>query len=100
MVDSQKVYELLRKIPEGKVTTYGEVARTIGSKAYRGVGMVVGQNRDIPATPCHRVVRSDGGISGYAFGVDKKVELLKGEGVEIENGKVVDFKDKFYQFSD
>ena len=95
---AQKIYELLRQIPKGKVTSYGEIARKIGSKAYRGVGQIVGQNRDIPNTPCHRVVKSDGGISGYANGVDKKIALLQKEGLQVENGKIVDFENKFYRF--
>ena len=95
-MDAEKIYELLRKIPKGRVTTYGEIAKKLESKAFRAVGKIVGQNRDIPATPCHRVVRADGGISGYAFGVDKKIALLKSEGVGVENGKIVDFAKKFY----
>ncbi len=95
-MDAEKIYELLRKIPKGRVTTYGEIAKKLESKAFRAVGKIVGQNRDIPATPCHRVVRADGGISGYAFGVDKKIALLKSEGVNVENGKIVDFAKKFY----
>lgn len=95
-LEAEKVYELLRKIPKGRVTTYGEIAKKLQSKAYRGVGKIVGQNRDIPNTPCHRVVRADAAISGYAFGVDKKIALLKSEEVDIKNGKIVDFAKKFY----
>lgn len=98
MIDRKKVYELLRKIPKGQVSTYGEIARKMGVRAYRAVGKIVSQNRDIPATPCHRVVRTDGGISGYAFGVDKKIALLKSEGVEVRDGEIVDFEKKFYKF--
>ncbi len=98
MIDKNKVYDLLRKIPKGQVTTYGEIARVLDSKGFRMVGKIVGQNRDIPATPCHRVVRSDGGLGGYAFGLDKKIELLKSEGIEVKNGKITDFSEKFYRF--
>ncbi len=98
MIDRKKVYELLRQIPKGQVSTYGEIARKMGVRAYRAVGKIVSQNRDIPATPCHRVVRTDGGISGYAFGVDKKIALLKSEGVEVRDGEIVDFEKKFYKF--
>lgn len=94
---NEKVYELLRQIPKGSVTTYGEIACKLKTKAFRAVGKIVGQNRDIPATPCHRVVRADGGISGYAFGVNKKIALLKKEGVSVKNGKIVNFKEKFYK---
>lgn len=96
-MDSQKVYDLLSKIPKGKVTTYGEIARKLKTKAYRGIGQIVGANPNAPKVPCHRVVRSDGGISGYAFGVDKKIALLKSEGITVKNGKIVEFADKFFK---
>lgn len=99
MVKSDEVYKLLREIPHGCVTTYGEIAQKIGTKGYRGVGRIVGQNLDIPNTPCHRVVRADGGISGYAHGVDKKIALLKSEGVDVKDGKIVNFAAKFYRFN-
>lgn|SRR3989338_2188552 len=98
MLESKKIYDLLCQIPKGCVTTYGEIARKLGVKAYRAVGKIVGQNDDIPATPCHRVVHSDSSISGYALGVDKKIALLKEEGIEVKNGKIVDFEKKFYRF--
>ncbi len=98
MINPEEVYKLLLKIPKGRVTTYGEIARKLGTKAYRGVGRIVGQNLDIPNTPCHRVVRFDGGISGYAHGVDKKIALLKSENVAVENDKIVDFSQKLYKF--
>ena len=95
-INSAKVYELLKKIPKGKVTTYKEIADQLKTKAYRAVGQIIGQNPNAPKVPCHRVVKSDGSISGYAFGVDKKIALLKSEGVETENGKVVNFEKKFF----
>lgn len=97
MLDAKKVYALLKKIPQGRVTTYGEIAKKLDSKAFRAVGKIVGQNQDIPATPCHRVVCADGKISGYALGVDKKIALLKSEGVNVKNGKIIDFAEKFYE---
>jgi len=98
MIVAQKVYDLLSQIPRGRVTTYGEIARKLESKAFRAVGRLVGKNPDAPKVPCHRVVRADGGISGYAFGVDKKIALLKSEGIAVENDKIVDFERKFYRF--
>ena len=98
MIDSTKIYKLLEAIPRGKVTTYGELANKVGTKAYRAVGKIVGKNPNAPKVPCHRVVRSDGSISGYAFGVDKKISLLSSEGVEVKNGKIVDFANKLYEF--
>ena len=99
MINHEEVYKLLRKIPQGRVTTYGEIARKLDLKAYRAIGKIVGQNRDIPNTPCHRVVRADGGISGYAFGVDKKIAILAKEDIIVKNDKIVDFAKKFYKFN-
>lgn len=82
----QKVYDAVRKIPKGQTMTYAQVAATIGNpKASRAVGNALNKN---PAAfyrggkvPCHRVVRSDGSIGGFAFGVSKKRQLLQQEGV-------------------
>ena len=98
-INSKKLYELLSEIPKGKVTTYGELAKKLKTKAYRAVGQIVGANPNAPKVPCHRVVRSDGGISGYAFGIDKKIALLKSEGVLVKDGKIVDFAKKFYKLT-
>jgi methylated-DNA-[protein]-cysteine S-methyltransferase len=97
-INHQEIYNLLKKIPKGKVTTYGEIANKIGSKAYRLVGQIIGKNPNAPTVPCHRVVKSDGKISGYAFGVDKKIALLKSEGIKIENDKIINFEQKLFKF--
>lgn len=78
---SKKVYDIVRKIPRGKVMTYAEVARAAGRpRASRGVGYWMSKNYD-PKIPCHRVVRSDGTIGNYNRGGSKrKTELLKQEG--------------------
>ena len=94
-------YELLKQIPQGRVTTYKIIAEKLGgrySRAYRAVGQIVGANPNAPQVPCHRVVASNGAISGYAFGIDKKIALLASENVEIENGKVKNFKKIIYEF--
>ncbi len=96
--NAQKIYDLLKKIPKGRVTTYKEIADKIGTKGYRMVGKLVGLNPDAPKVPCHRVVRTDGGVSGYAFGVDKKIALLKSEGVLVKDAKIVDFEKKLFKF--
>jgi len=85
---NEKCYELLKCIPEGKVTTYREMANALGTNAWRAVGTAMAKNHDLIITPCHRVVRSDGSIGQYALGADKKAELLENEGIEISNGKV------------
>lgn len=97
-INSQEIYKLLNRIPKGKVTTYKEIAKQLNSNGYQAIGKIISQNPNAPQTPCHRVVKIDGNISGYAFGVDKKISLLKNEGIEVENNKVVNFEDKLFKF--
>ena len=61
-----KVYEICRKIPEGKVTTYKAIAEAMGTKAYRAVGQALNRNPYAPRVPCHRVVNSKGHLHGFA----------------------------------
>jgi methylated-DNA-[protein]-cysteine S-methyltransferase len=81
---SEKVRAIVAKIPKGKVLTYAEVARRAGSpKAARAVGAIMKTNYN-PDIPCHRVIRSDGGMGGYnRGGISKKAEILKKEGYLI-----------------
>lgn len=97
-INSQKLYELLKQIPKGQVTTYKELAKKLKTKGYRAVGQIVGANPNAPQVPCHRVVRTDGGLGGYAFGIKKKIEILASEGVKIADGKVIDFEKKLHKF--
>jgi methylated-DNA-[protein]-cysteine S-methyltransferase len=85
---NEKCYKILKKVPRGKVTTYGEIARALKTRAYRAVGTAMHNNPYAPKVPCHRVVKSDGRVGGFAFGTTKKIKMLKKEGVEIVNGKV------------
>ena len=94
----QHCLKVLKKIPKGKVTTYKDLANSIGSKAYRAVGRALGKNPQAPKLPCHRVVNSDGKIGGYAFGTNKKIQLLKKEGINIKNKKIVNLKEVLFQF--
>lgn len=72
-----RVWELLRKIPRGETRSYGELARALGRpQAARAVARAVGSNRLAVLIPCHRVVRSDGGLGGYRWGRDRKRRLL------------------------
>lgn len=85
---AQKIYALTQKIPKGRVSTYGEIARAIGRpKDGRFVGLVLHQNTD-SAIPCHRVVLSDGALGGYNKGVLRKAALLKKEGIMIQNNRI------------
>lgn len=85
------------QVPEGKVTTYKAIAHALGTKAYRAVGNAMNKNPDAPVVPCHRVVGVDGKLTGYAFGLKKKTALLRGEGVAVENDKVVDLKKSIFE---
>lgn len=98
MINSKKLYDLLNEIPKGKITTYKELAQKLGTKGYRAVGQIVGANPNAPQVPCHRVVRTDGGLGGYAFGIEKKIAILAAEGVKVSDGKVVDFEKKLHKF--
>lgn len=89
MQASQKVYKIVRTIPAGKVTTYGNLARACGIRSARAVGQILHRNNDT-ATPCHRVVFADGSLSeSYAFGgaEEQKMKLVS-EGVKFAGDKV------------
>lgn len=75
------VYAYVRTIPRGQTRTYAQVAVAIGKpKAVRAVGNALNRNPFAPVVPCHRVVRSDGSIGGFASGSRKKKALLQKEG--------------------
>lgn len=82
-VFQETVWEILKKIPYGQVTSYGEIARQIAKMrgldrmSAQAVGGAVGRNPIAVIVPCHRVVGSDGRLTGYAGGLDKKEALLK-----------------------
>jgi AraC family transcriptional regulator of adaptative response/methylated-DNA-[protein]-cysteine methyltransferase len=78
------VWRALLDIPEGKTTSYGELAASIRRpKASRAVGTAVGANRIAWLIPCHRVLRADGSIGGYRWGVDRKRAMLERESARI-----------------
>lgn len=73
-----KVWKLLSEIPYGETLTYGEIARKISPEmSAQAVGGAVGHNPIAILIPCHRVLGSNGKLTGYAAGLDKKIELLK-----------------------
>jgi methylated-DNA-[protein]-cysteine S-methyltransferase len=84
---NQKVWAMTARIPRGKVCTYGDIAKALGSNAYRAVGNALNRNPYAPAVPCHRVVGSDGSLTGFAGGLPKKQRLLKDEGVSFRNAR-------------
>lgn len=93
-----KVYELTKKVPKGKVVTYKGIAQAIGTRAYRAVGNALNKNPYAPRVPCHRVVNSNGKIGGYAKGSKKKAALLRSEGILI-NGNKLDLERFLYNLN-
>ncbi len=85
----EKIYNFVKKIPQGKVATYKSVAVVIGQpRASRAVANILAQNFD-PKIPCHRVVRSNGTLAGYnRGGLIQKAKLLRSEGVLVKNNRV------------
>jgi AraC family transcriptional regulator of adaptative response/methylated-DNA-[protein]-cysteine methyltransferase len=76
----QRVWQALREIPAGSTVSYTDIARRIGApKSVRAVAQACGANPLAVAIPCHRVVRNDGGLSGYRWGVERKRALLQRE---------------------
>lgn len=99
VIKDKDVYQLLLQIPEGKTTTYGDLAAALGNPlASRLIGRILGRNPNPITVPCHRVVKSDGTLGGYRGGIDKKLELLKKEGISISNKLIIeDFQNvRFY----
>lgn len=91
----EQVYEAVKLIPKGKVSTYGDVARAIGApRAARQVGWALHCNPYFGEVPCHRVIFKDGRLArGFAFGgVEMQKALLEEEGVEVSDDCVVDMK--------
>ena len=97
MTLSTKVYGQLLRVPEGKVTTYGDLAKAVGlENGQRVIGMIMKKNPFPMIVPCHRVVKSDGKIGGYVYGERVKSYMLLKEGIKVKDGKIIDFaKEKF-----
>ncbi len=95
----QQVYKKLTEVPQGKVTTYGELAKAVGLKnGQRIIGQIMKKNPYPAIIPCHRVVNLDGKVGGYAYGEDVKTNMLQKEGIKIQNGKILDWHKKFHKF--
>ncbi len=88
----EKVYSLIKKIPKGKVSTYGAIAKKLDSSP-RAVGNALRKNPYVPFVPCHRVIKSDGSIGGFkgktsGKAIKEKIVLLRKENVKINRNKV------------
>lgn len=91
----ERVYEYLKTIPAGKVTTYGWIAEHLGNRHYaQTVGNILHENPDPSRYPCHRVVNSKGGVAQhYAFGgAEAQRKRLESEGIIFEENGTVDLK--------
>jgi methylated-DNA-[protein]-cysteine S-methyltransferase len=95
----QAILRILAEIPRGKVTTYGDLAKELAHRdkkysplASRAVGTTMKNNPCAPQVPCHRVIKSDGGIGNFRGGaegaVNEKIGMLRDEGVEVLDGKI------------
>ena len=95
----EDIYRLVKKIPKGKVTTYGEVARVLGMKDARKIGWALHGNKD-SKVPCHRVVNKEGRLApNFAFdGWEEQKRRLEEEGVEFKSEMHVDMKKYMYIF--
>lgn len=97
----EKIYEAVKLIPCGKVSSYGEIARLVGHpRCARQVGWALHRNPQPGIIPCHRVVFADGSLSpAFAFGgANQQHELLANEGVTFTADNKVDMKKHFYKF--
>ena len=87
---NQKVWAMTVRIPAGKLATYGQVAKALGSPgAARAVGNALNKNPYAPQVPCHRVVGSNGSLTGFAGGLPKKQRLLQEEGIDCESHRIL-----------
>ena len=99
MKTEEKIYKKLLEVPSGYVTTYGELAKAINLKnGQRVVGQIMKNNPFPIIVPCHRVVKSDGTVGGYAYGTERKKYMLSKEGLKINDDKISDFKKFLFHF--
>lgn len=92
----RNVLQLLKIIPRGKITTYKLLA-TAARTNPRVVAAILRKNKDY-SYPCYKVVMSSGRIGGYNRGTKIKIKLLYKDGIEVRNGKVLDFKKRLFRF--
>ncbi|MCF6366719.1 MAG: MGMT family protein [Bacteroidales bacterium] len=97
----ENVFNVTRKIPFGKITSYGTIARFLGSaQSARMVGWALNKSElHIPPVPAHRVVNRNGLLTGkkHFANMDTMKELLENEGIKVENNRIVDFEKHFWQ---
>ncbi len=94
-----KVYKIARKIPYGRVTSYGAIAKHLGAaRSARMVGWAMNASHNDDTVPAHRVVNKQGLLTGkhHFDGINLMQQLLESEGVIVENSKIIDFKAVFW----
>ncbi len=96
----EKVYSALLLIPRWKVITYKLLADYIGCKSSQAIGQALTRNQNVPKIPCHRVIKTDWKIGGYAFGTEKKWEILADEWVYFDTDGVLIDREKIWDFSE
>ena len=99
MNTEQRVYKKLLQVPMGYVVTYRELSRAVGlHNGQRLVGQIMKKNPFPVIIPCHRVVKSNGDIGGYAFGINVKKTMLSKEGICIKKDRIENFKNIYFKF--
>lgn len=96
----ERVYEIVRQIPEGRVTSYGAIAKALGTaRSARMVGWAMNASHAMNDVPAHRVVNRVGLLSGkhHFDGTNLMQQLLENEGVEVVNNQIVDFDKHFWK---
>jgi methylated-DNA-[protein]-cysteine S-methyltransferase len=101
----ERVWSVICSIPPGRVMTYGQIARILGTKAYRAVGRACRNSPGLPTVPCHRVVDSRGMLHGFNGGLPRKKALLEAEGIPLrrrelrsgEDFELVDLRSRLMQ---
>lgn len=89
----EKIYQIVSKIPKGKVMTYKQIADILSLKNPRIIGFALKANKDPEKIPCHRVVASNGKLTGYAYGgISEKKKILKKESVIFKNEEKIDLE--------
>lgn len=95
------IYDVVRLIPNGRVTSYGAIAKYLGSGGARMVGWAMNASHGELDVPAHRVVNRNGVLTGkHHFGGNRMQELLESEGIKVKKDQVVDFKKLFWNPSE
>ena len=90
-------YELVKQIPEGRVSSYGAVAKALGDiRASRAVGRMMNQNPNPDTMPCFKIVHSDGSLGGFGLGIEDKIRRLQNDGIQVKNGEISNFDHVFF----